>query len=108
MERIEKHISYLQDLVRDLSDYQARNGKNKAIRNKESSKISSAANTLERYLERNQDLSELLFEYHGGNEFGYNETITPQYVVRDTERFIEFLKDKLSQGEGTGNKESTE
>jgi hypothetical protein len=86
MKNLETHIEYLKGLVRDLSDNQARNGKNKAIEDKETSKLPHAADLLERYLNNNNDLSELLLEYHGGNVYGYDETLTWQYVDRDTRR----------------------
>ncbi len=94
MENLEKHIEYLKVISRDLSDHLARNGKNKSIRDSETSRLSHAAYLLERYLDNNKDLSELLFAYHGGNEFGYQETISWQYVARDTARFIDFLKEQ--------------
>lgn len=95
MEILNEHIAYLESLVYDLSDNLARNGKNKAIRDKESNKISSAVLRLENYLENNRDLSLLLLQYHNGNQYGYNETLSFMYLVRDTPRFIEFLKAKL-------------
>lgn len=99
MEKISEHIAYLESLVYDLSDNLARNGKNKAIRDKESSKISTAVLRLENYLGNNGDLSSLLLQFHNGNHYGYNETLSFMYLVRDTSRFIEFLKAKLNAEE---------
>lgn len=94
MENLEKHKEYLKSITRDLSDHLARNGRNKSIRDSETKKLSHAAFLLERYLMNNRELSELLLAYHGGNEFGYQETTTWQYVARDTPRFIDFLKEQ--------------
>jgi len=106
MENLEKHIEYLGGLSRDLSDHLARNGKNKSIRDRETSKLSHAAYLLERYLNNNKDLSDLLLAYHGGNEFGYQETISWQYVARDTVRLIDFLKTQLEAATPTDQKEN--
>jgi hypothetical protein len=94
MENLEKHIVYLENITSDLSDHLARNGKNKSIRDSETAKLSHAADLLERYLINNRELSELLLAYHGGNDFGYQETISWQYVARDTPRFIAFLREQ--------------
>ncbi len=97
MDNLTRHIEYLQSLISDLNPDLANYGKNKAIRSNESSKISDAADQLERYLGHNKDLASLLLEYHNGNEYGYNETLQYQYVYKDTLRFITFLKEKLNQ-----------
>jgi|GEM_PF-6692196 len=94
MENLEKHIEYLKSITRDLSDHLARHGKNKSIRDSETKKLSHAAYLLDRYLMSNRELSALLLAYHGGNEFGYQETTSWQYVARDTSRFIDFLEDQ--------------
>jgi len=91
---MDKHIIYLEKIIENLDEYAALNGKNKSIRDRESSKISSAVFHLSSYLEKNEDLSELLLEYHGGNYFGYEETLSFKYIVRDTQRFINYLKEK--------------
>ena len=89
-----KHIIYLEKITRDLNEYKAANGKNKSIRNVESSKISHAVDLLSDYLNKNPDLADLLLEYHGGNEFAYDETLSSKYIVRDIQRLIDFLKEK--------------
>lgn len=96
-EDLNKYLQFLENLIQDLSDYQARSGKNKSIRDKESGKISSAVSVLDRYLQNNPELANLLFEYHGGNAFGYEETLSYKYVVRDVERLINFIKEKLAE-----------
>jgi len=53
----------------------------------------------ENYLNSNAELQSLLLDYHSGNNFLYDETLTPKYVERDIARFITFLK-------GMGEKES--
>lgn len=97
MDNLTRHIEYLQSLISDLNPNLANYGKNKVIRSNESSKISDAADQLERYLGHNKDLASLLLEYHNGNEYGYDETLQYQYVYKDTLRFITFLKEKLNQ-----------
>src|SRR4051794_40800418 len=94
---LNNYLEFLQRLIQDLSDYHARNGKNKSIREKESAKISDAVSKLERYLQNNKGLSDLLFEFHGGNEFGYEETLSFKYVVRDVSRLIDFIREKLTK-----------
>ena len=94
---LSKYLEFLQRLTQDLSDYQARSGKNKSIREKESTKISDAVSKLERYLQNSKGLSELLFEFHGGNEFGYEETLSFKYVVRDVLGLIDFIREKLTK-----------
>jgi len=96
-EDLSKYLEFLQQLVQDLSDYQARSGKNKSIREKETAKISDAVSKLDRYLQNNKGLSDLLFEFHGGNEFGYEETLSFKYVVRDVSRLISFIKEKQAK-----------
>ena len=91
MDNLTRHIEYLQSLISELNPNLANYGKNKAIRSNESSKISDAANQLERYLGHNKDLASLLLEYHNGNEYGYDETLQYQYVYKDTLRLITFL-----------------
>ncbi|RZK01618.1 MAG: hypothetical protein EOO46_19755 [Flavobacterium sp.] len=108
MENLEKHITYLKSITRDLSDHLARNGRNKSIRDTETSKLSHAADLLERYLNNNKELSDLLWEHHGGNDYAYQETLTWQYVARDTARFIEFLKEKIATAESKHEKEAGE
>ncbi|TDG36093.1 hypothetical protein EZJ43_10455 [Pedobacter changchengzhani] len=98
-EDLENYLRFLQNLTEDLSDYQARSGKNKTIRDKETSKISHAVTKFDRYLQNNKGLSDLLFEYHGGNEYGYDETLSFKYIVRDVSRFMGFLKEKLAINE---------
>lgn len=94
---LSKYLEFLHRLIQELSDYQARSGKNKSIREKESAKISDVVSKLERYLQNNKGLSELLFEYHGGNEFGYEETLSFKYVVRDVLGLIDFIREKLTK-----------
>jgi len=108
MENLEKHIEYLKSITRDLSDHLARNGRNSSIRNSETAKLSHAADLLERYLNHNKSLSDLLWEYHGGNEYAYGETLTWQYVARDMARFIEFLKEKIENEESKDEKNGGE
>jgi len=97
MEKLNTHIKFLESLIDDLNGFLAANGKNKTIRDRERSKISSAVIQLENYLNVNVDLAQLLMELHGSNDYLYAETLSSKYIIRDTERLIEFLKEKLAQ-----------
>jgi hypothetical protein len=59
-----------------------------------SANFSSSESVLmfENYLNSNTELQSLLLEYHSGNVYLYDETLTPKYVERDIKRFITFLK----------------
>ena len=50
MEKLDAHIQFLELIIRDLDEYAPKNGKNKSIRNRESTKITDAVSLLEYYL----------------------------------------------------------
>jgi len=90
MKKIEDHIKFLEFLIQDLDEHAANYGKNKAIRDKETRKISNSVSLFKYYLGNNSDLAALLLKYHNGSYFGVDETLSYRYLVRDVGMFPGF------------------
>lgn len=94
-ERIEGHIKTIKKWLTRFDKNTYRNGKNRTIREKAGREIHLVLMQANQYFDRNEDIRGVLFDLHGGNAFGYGESLSYQWFDRDMPRLLSSLRDTL-------------